>query len=106
MMIVLHSKHAYGPSMACYGDSFTVLYVDDVCTSKQTHLQAFTVFYRDNFTVLYVDDVCTSIETHMGRPWPVTGIALLYAECSMYKAFVRTLCVVVGVPVRLGCGDT
>jgi hypothetical protein len=34
--------------MACYGDSFSVLYVADVCTSLEAH--AFTTCYGDSFT--------------------------------------------------------
>jgi hypothetical protein len=52
-------------STACYGDSFTILYVVDVRTSQQTH--ASTVSYGDNFTFLYVDDVRTPQETHVSR---------------------------------------
>jgi hypothetical protein len=47
-------------STACYGDSFTFLYVDDVRTSQEA--RASTVSYGDSFTFLYVDDVCTSQE--------------------------------------------
>jgi hypothetical protein len=35
---------------ACYGDSFTSLYVDDVRTSQETHVLVSTVCYRDSFT--------------------------------------------------------
>jgi hypothetical protein len=65
-------------SMACYRDSFTFLYVDDVRTSQNTHLRASTVCYRDSITFLYVVDVRTSQETHLWPPWPVTGIVLLF----------------------------
>jgi hypothetical protein len=46
--------------MACYRDSFTFLYVDDVRTSQETHLQVSTACYRASFTFLYVDDVRAS----------------------------------------------
>jgi hypothetical protein len=36
--------------MACYEDSFTFIYVDDVRTSQETHLWAFTACYGDSFT--------------------------------------------------------
>jgi hypothetical protein len=59
-MFVPHRKHPYA-STACYGDSFTFLYVDDVRTSQET--QAFIAYFGDSFTFLYVDDVRTSQET-------------------------------------------
>jgi hypothetical protein len=37
-------------STACYGDSFTILYVDDVCTSQEAWTT--TVHYGDSFTFL------------------------------------------------------
>jgi hypothetical protein len=46
-------------------DSFTFLYVDNVRTSQEAHLWAFTACYRDSFTFLYVDDLCTSQETRL-----------------------------------------
>jgi hypothetical protein len=52
-------------STACYGDSFTFSYVDNVRTSQETHLCASTASYGDNVTFLYVDDVCTSQETYL-----------------------------------------
>jgi hypothetical protein len=55
---------------ACYGDSFTFLYLD-VRTSQEA--QASTVCYGESFTFLYVDDVRTSQETRR-----ITGIALLF----------------------------
>jgi hypothetical protein len=42
----------------------TFLHVDDVRTSQETHLWAFTACYGDSFTCLYVD-VHTSQETHL-----------------------------------------
>jgi hypothetical protein len=44
-------------STTCYGDSFTILYVDEVRTSQETHVWASTTCYGDSFTVLYVDEV-------------------------------------------------
>jgi hypothetical protein len=44
--------------MACYRDSFTSLYVDDVRTSLEAH--AFAVCYGHSFSSLYVNDVRTS----------------------------------------------
>jgi hypothetical protein len=52
--------------MSCYGDSFTLLYVEDVRTSEKTWLHASTACYVDSFTFLYLDDVGTSQETHIG----------------------------------------
>jgi hypothetical protein len=51
--------------MACYGDGFTFLYVDDVRTSQKTYVWASTAYYADRFTLLYVNDVRTSQETHL-----------------------------------------
>jgi hypothetical protein len=56
-------------SIACYGDSFTFLYVIDVHTSQETHVWAPTASYGDNFTFSYVGNVRTS--------QLVTGIAFL-----------------------------
>jgi hypothetical protein len=41
-------------SAACYGDSFTSLYVDNVRTSQGAHLWAFTVCCRDSFAYVYI----------------------------------------------------
>jgi hypothetical protein len=43
-------------------DSFTFLYVDDVRTSRETHLWPSMAYYRDR--IFYVDDVRTSKEIH------------------------------------------
>jgi hypothetical protein len=56
--------HLWAPT-ACYGDSFTFLYADDVRTSLKTHLWATTACYGDSFTFLYADDVRTSLKTHL-----------------------------------------
>jgi hypothetical protein len=69
MMLVPHSKHLWA-STPCYGDSFTLLYVDDVRTSQETRIWASTPYYGDSFTLLYVDDVRTSQET---RQWARTA---------------------------------
>jgi hypothetical protein len=41
------------------------VYVDDVRTSEETHLWAFSACYGDTFTFLYVYDVRASQETHL-----------------------------------------
>jgi hypothetical protein len=71
--------------MACYGDCFTFLYVDDVRTSQETCIYASMVCYGNNFTSRYVDDVGTSQETYIyiyiyihTPPRPVMVIALLF----------------------------
>jgi hypothetical protein len=51
--------------MACNGDGFTFLYVDDVRTSQESHLWASTACYGDSFNLLYINDVRTSQETHL-----------------------------------------
>jgi hypothetical protein len=56
-------------STACYSDSFTFLYVDDVCTSQET-LTGLIGLLRNSFTFLYVDDVPTSQVRH---PWASTA---------------------------------
>jgi hypothetical protein len=48
-----------------YGDSFTLLYVDDIRPSQGTHLWVSMAFYGDCFTFLYVDDIRSSQETHL-----------------------------------------
>jgi hypothetical protein len=42
-------------SATCYGDSFTLLCVHDVHTSKESHLWASTACYGDSFTSFYLD---------------------------------------------------
>jgi hypothetical protein len=59
---VCTSQGAYD-STACYGDSFTFLYVDDVRTSQGAYDS--TACYGDSFTFLYVDDVRTSQEINI-----------------------------------------
>jgi hypothetical protein len=44
-----------------------------------------TACYRDSFTFLYVDDVRTSQETHLWASRPDTGVALSF---YMYMLFV------------------
>jgi hypothetical protein len=52
-------------STAYYGDSFIFLYVNDVPTSQETRLWAFTACYEDSFTFTYVDYVPNLQETHL-----------------------------------------
>jgi hypothetical protein len=54
--------------MACYGNSFTFLYVDDDDTSQETHLWASTACYGDSFTLLCVDGAHISQEA---SPWAI-----------------------------------
>jgi hypothetical protein len=54
--------------MACYGDSFTFLYIDHVRTSQETRLWSSMSCYGDRFIFLYVDDDCISQETYLGSP--------------------------------------
>jgi hypothetical protein len=63
-MLIPNRKHLW-TATACYGDSFTFLYADDVRTSKEIHLWAYTACYGDCFIFLYVYDVRTSQETHL-----------------------------------------
>jgi hypothetical protein len=63
-MFVPHRKHIRVPT-ACYGDTFTFFYVDDVCTSQEAHIRGSMACYGDNFFLLYVDDIRTTQETHM-----------------------------------------
>jgi hypothetical protein len=71
--------------MACYGNSFTVLYVDDVHTSQETCLWASTAFYGDSFDFLYVDDVRTSQETHLWTSTACYGDSFTF----LYVDYVR-----------------
>jgi hypothetical protein len=70
-------------SMACYGNSFTTLHVDNVRTSQETHLWASMVCYGVSFTILHVDNVRTSQET------PVGLHGLLRGELCSFLSFVR-----------------
>jgi hypothetical protein len=72
-------------STAYYGDSFTILYVDDVRTSQETHLWSSTCYYRDSFNLLYVDDVSTSQETHVRSTTACYGVGLVFT----YQFFSR-----------------
>jgi hypothetical protein len=47
--------------MACYGNSFTFLYVDDVRTSQETPMDLHAC-YGNSFTFLYVDEFRTPQE--------------------------------------------
>jgi hypothetical protein len=76
MMFVPHWKHS--PPLPGNGESFTVLYVDDVRTSLEA--QAFTVCYRDSFTLLYVDDVRTSLEAHASTACYGDSFTVLYID--------------------------
>jgi hypothetical protein len=63
-------------SMACYGNSFTFLYVDDV-TSQETPMGLpWLLSYGDRYRFLYVDDVRTSQETSICLLGLLQGIAL------------------------------
>jgi hypothetical protein len=59
MMFVPHGKHTYGLSGPVTGIA------NDVRTSQEVYLWASTARYRNSFTSLYVYDVCTSQETHL-----------------------------------------
>jgi hypothetical protein len=82
-MFVPHRKHTYAPLWPVTGDSFTLLYVDDVRTSQKTHLWAPTACYGNSFTFLYVDDVRTSQETHTGLHGLLRGGLLVYLFISI-----------------------
>jgi hypothetical protein len=62
-MFVPHMKHIRA-SAACYWNSFTFLYVNNIHTSQETHMWAFTVCYGDSFTFC-MDIVRTSHEVHL-----------------------------------------
>jgi hypothetical protein len=51
-------------STVCYGDSFT-LYMQMMFVPRRKHLWTSMACYWDSFTILYVDDVRTSKETHV-----------------------------------------
>jgi hypothetical protein len=56
-MFVSHRKHILDTT-ACYGDSFTLVYVDVVRISQEAWTT--TVRYLNSFTLQNVDDVRTS----------------------------------------------
>jgi hypothetical protein len=72
---------------ACYGKSFTSLYVDDVRTSQETRPCAVNACYGESFTSLYVDDVRTSQET-----CPCAVNASYGAISTFYLYLWRTVC--------------
>jgi hypothetical protein len=51
-MFVPHGKHLW-TTTARYADSFTFLYVDDVCISQETHPWASMACYGDSFTSVF-----------------------------------------------------
>jgi hypothetical protein len=50
----IYVENTYRLPMACYGDSFNFLCVDDVRTSQKTHLMASTDCYGYSFTLSYL----------------------------------------------------
>jgi hypothetical protein len=62
----------------CYGDSFTFIYIDDVCTSQEAY--TFTARNMDSFTFLYVDDVCTSQEAYTFTARNMDSFTFLYVD--------------------------
>jgi hypothetical protein len=64
MMFVPHRKHTYGAARPVTGIALRV-FLDCVRTSQETYLWTSTACYGDSFTCLYVDDVRTSQETHL-----------------------------------------
>jgi hypothetical protein len=52
-------------SSTYYGDSFTLLHVNDVHTSQATQVRTPTACYADSFTFLYVNVVRTSQEARI-----------------------------------------
>jgi hypothetical protein len=76
----------------CCWDSFTFLYVDDVCTSQKTRTS--TVCCWDIFTFLYVDDVCTSQETRTSAVCCWDSFTFLYVDdvCTSQKTRTSTVC--------------
>jgi hypothetical protein len=70
------------PSTDCYGNRFSLFYVDDVHTSQETHARPSTACYGNRFALFYVDDVHTSQETHV-RPSTASyrdSFALFYVD--------------------------
>jgi hypothetical protein len=78
-------------------DSFTVLRVDDVHTSQETHSCPSTAFYGNSFTLLYVDDVRTSQETPMGLQELLLGWLYCIYCTEKYLRSVRRLLVTASV---------
>jgi hypothetical protein len=65
MMFVPQGKHAYGPPRPLTGIT-SLFYMWMIFVPQRKHIWASTDCCGDNFTFLYVDDVRTSKETHMG----------------------------------------
>jgi hypothetical protein len=63
--------------MACYRDSFTFLYIDDIRTSQET-CTGIHGLLRDSFTLLHVHDVCTSQETHVWASTACYGDSFIF----------------------------
>jgi hypothetical protein len=66
-------------------DSFTFLYVDDVCTSQEIHLWTSTASYGIAL-LFYIDDVRTSQKTHLRASTACYGESFTF----LYVDYVRT----------------
>jgi hypothetical protein len=77
-MFVPHRKHVWA-STAWYGDSFTILFTDDVHTSYETHVWASAASYGYSVTFLCIDDDRTSQKTHVWASTACYGDRFIYS---------------------------
>jgi hypothetical protein len=91
MMFVPYWKHAYGPARPVTGITL-LLYVDDARTLLETRLWASTACYGDDFTVLYVDNDRTAQETPVDLHG-LTGASFLFAVFARHSALPDVSCV-------------
>jgi hypothetical protein len=56
---------------------------DAVCASQKIHIRASMACYGDSFTLLYGDDVCATHETHTGPHGQFTRIDFIFIICML-----------------------
>jgi hypothetical protein len=92
VFLILTTELSPGVYSACYRDSFTFLYVDDVRTSQKARLWVSMAGYGDSFSFLYVDGVPTSQKTCLWASMACYGDGFTFfpdvAECMISRRIV------------------
>jgi hypothetical protein len=77
--------------MACYGDSFTPLYVDDVCTSLETPSLSVTgiaLLFILYYIILYCDTFIKKLQFHL---FSLLKNKALYSDLELSLSFPNFL---------------
>jgi hypothetical protein len=78
-MFAPHRKHTYELPRSITLIALLFMYANNVRTSQETHLWAFTVYYVDSFTSLCMYMMIVPHRKHTyWHPRSITGIALFY----------------------------